>query len=81
MREARYLSNKCNETSHADVKVGNMVPHENTYAFEILQLLVSSLPESFKVTGQMNGPDRTKVDFVISNNEGKRVVVEVVMAC
>lgn len=78
MREAPQISNKRNETSRADVKVGDMVPHEDTYTFELSQLLISSLPSTWKVTGEMNGPDRTKVDFVISNDEGKRVVMEVV---
>jgi hypothetical protein len=81
MCDTSQISNKCNKTSCTDVKVGNKVPYEDTYTFELYQLLISSLLSMWRVTGEMNGLNRTKVDFVVSNDKGERVVGVVAHEC
>lgn len=70
-------ANKRNETSGADVKEG-MVPHENTYVFEILQLLVSSLPNGFKIDPGLKAPNSSRTDIVVTSPQSERVVLEMV---
>lgn len=78
MRDAPKVSSKQNKTPFADVAEGDMVPHEDTYKFELLKLLSASLPPTFTTTMEMNGPSGTKADIVVGNPETRRVVVELV---
>jgi hypothetical protein len=65
-----------NQTPSADVPDNVQVPHENSYTFELFQLLVSSLPRPFKIDLGVNGPAKTRTDIVVSNRKEQRVVLE-----
>jgi hypothetical protein len=77
MRAAVLGANKKNETAGADAKEG-MVPHENTYLFELLRLLVPSLPDGFSVDPGLNAPNSSRTDVVVTSPQSKRVVLEIV---
>lgn len=73
MHYAPAISGKHNNTSDADMKVNDWVPHEETYKVELFQLLTSALPPSFTKNIDLNGPR-----VVVSNMQKEHVVVEVV---
>lgn len=75
------ISNKKNETSGADVKSGEVVPHERAYAVELYALMTSGLPPSFQKDVEVNAPSTNekkpcRADIVVTNSRKERVVVE-----
>jgi hypothetical protein len=82
MRDAVKVSNKQNETPHADVKVGDVVPHEHAYSVELYELMAAGLPPSFTKDVEVNAPNtkngttKTRADIIVTNNRMERVVVE-----
>lgn len=76
MKDAVKVAYKKNETSNADVAIGDMVPQEAVYRTQLLMLLKSVLAENYKVDIEMSGPSSSNVDIVVTNEHGERVVVE-----
>lgn len=75
MRDALKVSSKPNSTPHADVKVGGLVPHENTYIVELFRLVKSSLPSVFPTNIEITGPSASGAGIVVRFDT--RVVVKV----
>jgi hypothetical protein len=75
MRDAPLVARKSNETSDTQ-KQFPLVPHENTYVFEIFQLLVSSLPPEFNIDPGFNTPGSSRTNIVVTNENTQRVVLE-----
>jgi len=73
MKDAVKVSYKKNETSHADVAIGDMVPQEAVYRTQIFIVLKSVLTENYKVDIEMLGHGSS---IVVTNEHCERVVLE-----
>ncbi len=76
MREAPYATFKQNKTSGADVKITDVVAHENTYVFQLYRVLLAAVPDDWAVFTRMKGPDSSQADIVVEDSDSQQVVLE-----
>jgi hypothetical protein len=65
MCEAPRVTFKHNKTSGADVKKSAVVPHEDTYVFQLFRVLLAAVSASWAVFSCVVGPCSSRADIVV----------------